>query len=58
MIFKYFRIIVAIREHIAGNSVTGIGTAVDIRVDESAGCGVVIAALQIIEAGFRIVIAV
>ena len=49
--------IVAIREHIARNSVAGIGTCVGIRIDESAGCGVVVAGLEVIEASFRIVIA-
>ena len=47
-----------IREHIAGNSVAGIGTCIGIRIDKPSGCRVVIAGLEVIEAGFRIVIAV
>ena len=44
-------VIPTICKHIAGNSVAGIGTVVDIRVDESAGCGVVVAGLEVIEGG-------
>ena len=50
-----YRVIVAVSEHIeSGKAVTCAGIA--IRVDESANFGVIVAGLEVIEAGFGIVI--
>ena len=50
------RVIPAIGEHIAGDCVGRVGGSVNVGVDEAFYCGVVIARLQVVEAGLVIVV--
>ena len=50
-----YRVIVAVSEHIeSGKAISCAGIAV--RIDESANLGVIITALEIVEAGFGVVV--
>ena len=49
-------VIPAIREHIAGDCVGGVGGGVAVCIEEAAVGGVVIARLQIVEPGFVVVV--
>ena len=52
----YYRIIVTVRKHIAGNCFAGISANVSIRVNKPPVCGVVVAGLEVVEAGFVVVV--
>ena len=53
MIYKSYRTIIAISEHICAEDTLASGSQT-IRIDESSQSGVVVAALQIVEAGFHV----
>ena len=49
-------IIQAIRKHIAGNGITRVCAGIGIRIDETIVLRVIVSALQVLEAGFTIII--
>ena len=49
------RVILAIGEHIGAKKAVGVGGGIGVGVDEAADCGVVVARLEVVQAGVAVI---